>query len=119
MATHIYAAGYGGAIWLIIGLVSGDLEAWDSRLYWAVGFPALMIGSAVLGWLFSEKSWRWGAWLGGGQAVMAIITALIKGSGFGLIPLSLILFMALSVPFILLSATGGVLRRKCLQEKDV
>jgi hypothetical protein len=117
MYAKIYTAIYGAAIWLVIALVAMRPEAWDNMYYWSFGYPALLLGALVFGWALPGRPWRWGAWIGLGHALTAILCMLIGGSDFGLIPISLLLFMALTLPLMVFSLMGGIVKKVYLERK--
>ena len=85
----------GGAIlWLVTRAVSGRNEAWDSSLYWTAAYPFTIVLAGILGYSAPSKPWRWALAVMLVQAVVLAITA----SGFGLLPLGLIMFAILALP---------------------
>jgi len=91
------AAVIGGAVlWLATMGLSGRTEAWDSPLYWSAAYPLAIVLAGVLGYRVPEKPWRWGLAVMLVQAVVLALTA----SGFGLLPLGLIMFAILALPAI-------------------
>jgi drug/metabolite transporter (DMT)-like permease len=110
MRIDLFAAVYGAALWLAMSLVTGRAEAWDNMLYWEFGLPALLLGAIVCGWIVPIRSWRWGAWMSGGQAVMGIVLGLIYNLSLNMLPLGIVLFVILSLPLMLASHGGGAAR---------
>jgi hypothetical protein len=91
------AAIVGGAVlWLVTTGVTGNREAWDSSVYWAVAYPLAIGLAGGLGYWVPEKPWRWGLAAMLAQAVMLALA----GSDFSLLPLGLILFSILALPAI-------------------
>ena len=89
--------------------LTGKTEAWDSSFYWMITYPIAIVASGTLGYLFPDKPWRWGLLIMLVQPVVMVITA----SGFGLLPLGLILFGILSIPAVLIStALAGLSKRQ-------
>ena len=87
-------------------MLSGRREAWDSALYWTVAYPmAVALGGAV-GYLATDRPWRWGLTIMIAQAVTLAVTTL----SFGLLPLGLVLFSVLAVPPMLAAHLGAWLR---------
>jgi len=81
-------------LWLVTTTVSGRNEAWDSPLYWTVAYPLAIALAGSLGYSAPNKPWRWALAVMLVQAVALAITA----SGFGLLPLGLIVFAVLALP---------------------
>ena len=86
----------GALLWLLTTALSGRTEAWDSALYWTVAYPLAIVLAGVLGYQAPERPWRWGLAVMLVQAVVLALTA----SGFGLLPLGLIMFAVLALPAI-------------------
>jgi hypothetical protein len=94
--AYLVAIGGGAVLWLATAQISGRREAWDSSLYWTIAYPLAVCLAGALGYWVPERPWRWGL------AVMlfqAVVLA-FSGSGFGLLPLGLILFGVLALPAI-------------------
>jgi hypothetical protein len=92
--AYAISALIGAVIWIAVTLASGRREAWDSGLYWTMGYPAGIAAAAVLGWMAPARAWRWGVTLMLAQAVALAAMA----NSWGLLPLGLILFGILSLP---------------------
>ena len=75
-------------------LLTGRREAWDAAAYWTMAYPAGIVVSAVLGYLATDRAWRWGLVLMLAQAV----TLAVLARDFGLLPLGLVLFGVLALP---------------------
>lgn len=101
------AAIAGGAIlWFATAGISGKTEAWDSPFYWMITYPLAIGLAGGLGYWIPEKPWRWGLTVMLVQAVVLVIT----GSGFGLLPLGLILFSILAFPAIIFAHITAKIR---------
>ena len=105
---YAIAIAAGATSWLGVGIVSGRSEAWDSPLYWSVAYPLLIAIAAVLGYRHPERPWRWALAMLLVQPVILAATA----SGFGLLPLGLILFAFLSLPAVAAAFIGARLSRR-------
>jgi len=84
----------GAVLWQATATISGKTEAWDDSVYWSVTYPLSILLAGWLGYQFPEKPWRWGYAIMFGQAGMMLLFS----SGFGLLPLGLILFGLLALP---------------------
>lgn len=92
-------------VWVMVSLVSGRREAWDSSLYFQIGLPALCLTSAVMGYVAPRRAWRWGAVPLAAQTAWMLVTL-----GLGnLWPLGLVAGGVLAVPPILASRFGAFL----------
>lgn len=108
--AYAIAAATGAGLWLAVMLISGRREAWDSPLYWMAAYPAGIAVAGVLGYLAPVRPWRWSLALMSAQAV----TMTLAASSFGLLPLGLIMFGALSLPGAAVAAFAAAARRRAL-----
>ncbi|MGE3152851.1 MAG: hypothetical protein AB7G48_04850 [Nitrospiraceae bacterium] len=44
---------------LVISIVTGRKEAWDSEVYFSVGIPIMCALIFAIGYRFPERAWRW------------------------------------------------------------
>jgi hypothetical protein len=107
VAYSVAIAG-GALLWLLTMALSGRTEAWDSTLYWSLAYPLAIVLAGVLGYRVPEKPWRWGLAVMLVQAVVLALTA----SGFGLLPLGLIMFAILALPPIGSAALAARIRMR-------
>lgn len=98
----------GVVFWTAMAIVGGRSEPWDSGLYWVAGYPLGLLLAGVLGALFPHRPWRWG--LAFTFAQMPVILA--GGSGFGLLPLGIVLMAILAVPPMLTAKLGAWLHAR-------
>ena len=98
-------AGAGG--WVLISLVSGRREAWDSELYFSWFLPALVVLVAVLGFLTPARPWRWGLVPFVAQAVILVA----QNPSANLLPLGVIVLLVLGVSYIVPAWCGAAFRR--------
>ena len=108
----LLAAAAGAAVEIIVSLATGRREAWDSSAYWAIGYPALVLVSALLGALWPVRAWR----LGFVAAIAQMLTMLLRSGDGSLWPLGLILGAALGVPCALAADAGRRLRSRARRE---
>lgn len=97
----------GLVLWAATSALSGRREPWDWSGYWTVSYPLALLLAGVLGALFPQRPWRWALVVIFSQ----MIVMLFGGSGFGLLPLGLILLGVLSLPAIAVAKLGARLRR--------
>jgi peptidoglycan/LPS O-acetylase OafA/YrhL len=96
----------GTTLWLTTSAIGGKREPWDSSIYWTVTYPAAIALAGLLGYVFPERPWRWAVIVIFMQAAVMVIA----GSGFGLLPLGLILLTVLSLPAVVLAKLAAKLR---------
>ena len=75
-ATIAVAVFTGVLLELGIHALSGRGEAWDSPQFWTIGLPAVLLVSAVLGFLARRRDWLWTF-----AIVPAQVTTMMVGSG--------------------------------------
>ena len=102
----VLAIAAGVSVEILVSLASGRREAWDSSAYWVAGYPALILVSALLGWLWPGGAWR----LGFLAAIAQVLTMMRRTGDASLWPLGLLLGAALGVPCALAADAGRRLR---------
>ena len=105
--AHVLSGVAGLALWAMTAGVTGKREPWDANTYWTVSYPLAIFGSAVLGFLFPQRAWRWAATL----MLMQFVVMITMGSGLGLWPLGLIVLAILTAPAALAGVLAARLRR--------
>lgn len=98
----------GAVLWLGTAAIGGRNEAWDSPLYWSVTYPLCIALATALGYVEPTRPARWALAV---MLVQPVVMILTSGSGFGLLPLGLMLFAVLSLPPVLGAYVGAWLRR--------
>ena len=93
----------GALVWIVVSKVSGRREAWDSSLYFSVGYPVICLLSLALGYFAPAQSWRWGVAPFAGQFVWLLLS---QGPG-NLLPLGIFAFAVISVPAIVAAKIGA------------
>ncbi len=106
--AYVVAAISGVLLWIGTATLGGRQEAWDSSLYWSAAYPLAIAIAAGLGYLATERPWRWGLVIMLAQAVALAAAA----SSFGLLPLGLIMFGVLAVPPMLVARLAARLRAR-------
>ena len=110
LLAHVLSAMAGLALWAVTAEVTGKREPWDTGIYWTVSYPLAVIGSALLGFLFPQRPWRWAAMV----MLMQFVVMIAMGSGLGLWPLGLIVLAVLAAPAALAAVLAAKLRRSAL-----
>ena len=98
----------GIVLWFAGAATSGQREAWDSGLYWALFYPLAIAASALLGYLFPERPWRWAVVLFAAQFVAMVLRSGEIGS---LAPLGLVMFGILALPAVFAASLAARLKR--------
>lgn len=107
--SYIIALAGGAFLWLSVAWISGQAEAWDSPLYWKLGYPLSVLLAGALGFACPVRPWRWGLAV---LLVQPVVMALTSGGGFGLLPLGLFLFGVLALPAVVVAGFGARLRAR-------
>jgi hypothetical protein len=101
--------GIGVALEIVVSLVSGRREAWDSGFYWTVGLPAALLASVGIGWKSHERDWFATILIVPAQVTAMMVRSLEIG---GLFPLTVALSAILSAPFVGAAWLGSLLRSR-------
>jgi len=109
----LIAAVVGAALWVAVSMMSGRGEAWDSSAYWALAYPLAILVSALLGYFYPERTWRWPLVLFAAQFVAMVVRSSELG---GLWPLGLVMFGILSLPAVLAARLAARLGRRSADE---
>jgi hypothetical protein len=104
-SAYALASVVGAATWLTVSTIGGRREAWDSDLYFSVALPAIGVLTALLGFLFPQRAWRWAFVPFGGQAMVA----LLQNPTGGLLPLGFIVFGFFGVACLIPAYVGAKL----------
>ena len=88
-------------------LVSGRREAWDSPVFWTTGLPVAALIALVIGYVAAGTDWLWTAIIAPSQ----VLTMMVRNGEFGsLWPLTLVLSIILSAPFVAVAFIGSRFR---------
>jgi hypothetical protein len=94
---------------LVLGVLSGRREAWDSAQYWTIGLPLAIVAAAAIGFYSRGTDWLWTALIVPGQ----VLTMMVKsGEIGGLWPLTVMFSAILSAPFVLVAFVASRFRRE-------
>ena len=99
----------GIAVWIGIGIISGNTEAWDSPLYWKIGVPFLALIAFIIGLIHPKAPYRWGITQGLSQSVVIFLQGLYFGYSMNLYPPSIIVNIIISIPSIISAYLGMTL----------
>lgn len=108
----VISAVIGAGIWLVISLLTGKQEAWDSSYYFLYGLPLMAVVTGALGFVCPVRPWRWGGMIMVSQALIAIL----QNPMANLLPLGLVVFAVLSLPLILTAHIGAFIRNKVIRK---
>jgi hypothetical protein len=102
----------GATLWLVSSVLTGKHEAWDAALYWSVFYPAAILISAVLGYTYPDRSWRWALILFESQA---LAMGIHNGELGNLWPLGMVLFAVIAFPAVIAATLTSRLSRSKLK----
>ena len=119
LATGLVLAATGFVVWTGLsfwGGVGDEIfrlrEAWDTRAYFVVGVPAMMIAVTAAAFHVPERIWRWPIWLVGGHQVGVLFVGLGMQSGLSLVILTLLIAVLLAAFFTVPALFGSILARR-------
>lgn len=101
--AYLIAAGVGLAIWIVLPLVTGEPEAWNSSLYYKVAIPALTIICGILGFTVPDRWWHWGFVVTSAQVSFMVA----KWPTSNLLPPAVVFLLLLSIPYFVSSFLGS------------
>jgi hypothetical protein len=101
--------GIGVALEVVVSLVSGRREAWDSGFYWTVGFPFTLLASVAMGWMSERRDWVATILIVPAQVATMMVRSLEIG---GLFPITVALSAILSAPFVAAAWLGSLMRSR-------
>ncbi len=105
---HLISIIVGFAVCIVITVMTGKKEAWDSELYFTIGIPFMCIAMLLISGHWPQKTWRWAFSMAIGQSI-AIAMA---GNSLSLWPLSIIAMTLCSIPqFITGLVTSKIVKR--------
>lgn len=111
---HVIAIGSGILLWVIIPLVTGNLEAWSENIYFLFGMPLLVFECFLLGYILTKCYWwYWGVEISLSQAIFIIA----KWPTSNLLPFAFIFLALLAFPYLLASYIGSRVRQVCDRRK--
>lgn len=111
LAGYLTVAMAGLAFWKLANVVQGTSEPWDSPHYLGFYFAALGL-SAAFGFLFNERSWRWGIIVVFAQfPIMQVDSPPAVGANMW--PVGLVFLAFLALPAAAASTAGAQLRNLC------
>ncbi len=105
----LISAAVAAGTWMGIRIWDGRTEAWDSSLYWSVGFPFMLIAVLLIAIKWPEKPWRYGLVV---MATQAFVGAIPAFPNLQIWPLSLIMFFILSLPLVVTASIGSIVRKR-------
>jgi len=110
----VLAALTGVLLEVVVHLVTGRNEAWDSPVFWTTGLPVALVASFAIGLLAKGRAWLATLVVAPGQVAAMTIRA---GDVGNLWPLAVALSAFLSAPFVAASFAGSKLRSVTRRKK--
>jgi hypothetical protein len=103
LRPYFIALGAGAALWTITAVATRRIEPWDAGAYWTVSYPLAIVLAAALGYGYPQRPWRWAVAI----VFMQVPVMLLRGAGFGLLPLGMALLAVLCVPPVVLAGVAA------------
>jgi hypothetical protein len=103
----------GAIVWFIFESAISTSGLTSGFSYWWAGYAIMFLAAGLLGYLFSQRPWRWGIYI----IIAHVVVASLRSKGdHSMLPLELIFFGFLAVLFVLASYLGAWLSRKLGQQ---
>jgi hypothetical protein len=109
LAPLTIAAMAGAALFAVAALLIAKREPWDASLYWAVFYPASILVSALLGYGYPQRPWRWAIVLFEAQF---LATCVRNGELGNLWPFGMLLFAVIALPAVAAAHLAARLSRR-------
>ncbi|MGZ5194944.1 MAG: hypothetical protein ACXWJM_07035 [Ramlibacter sp.] len=109
LAPAAVAAVAGVALFAVAAVLTGKREPWDASLYWAVFYPASILVSALLGYVYPQRPWRWAIVLFEAQFLAMCIRT---GELGNLWPFGMALFAVVALPAVAAAHLAARLSRQ-------
>lgn len=99
----------GAFVWFMFESVIGTAGLTSGFSSWWLGYAAMFVAAGLLGYLYSQRPWRWGLYM----IVAHVSVASLRSEGdHSMLPLELIFFGLLATFFILAGYLGAWLSLK-------
>lgn len=111
--AYVVSSLAGLTIWVLFSLYSQGSEVWDSTVYWTLGVPAVLVASAVLGYVWGDRPWRWSCTVVATQCIPIFLPGLWQGFA-PLLPVGICFAVGLCIlaaPFAYAGSAARMLRR--------
>jgi hypothetical protein len=92
----------GVAIEVLIGMLAGRREAWDSGIFWVVGMPVLIVSAYV----FGTAAGRRPVPIGYAPFAGVLVAMLLKTGAGSMLPLGIVLLAFLGLPGVMAAWLG-------------
>ena len=119
LATGLMLAATGFVVWTGLSIWGGMgeemfrlREAWDTRAYFGIGVPIMVIAVTAAAFHVPERIWRWPLWLVAGHQAGVLFVGLGMQSGLSLIILTLMIAVLLAAFFTVPALFGSILARR-------
>ena len=103
LRPYSIAIGAGAVLWTITAVATRRIEPWDAGAYWTISYPFAIALAGALGYFYPQRPWRWAVAI----IFMQVPVMLVRGAGFGLLPLGMVLLAVLCMPPILLAGAAA------------
>jgi hypothetical protein len=103
----IILSAIGLIVWIAIGKMSNEVEAWDSIQYYKIGLPIIFGASATAGFIEPKRPWRWGIFV----FVLQPVALLIQSGEVSLVLVGIFFFFIFIAVAIGFAYIGSMLRK--------
>lgn len=105
----------GMVVWVAISLSTNKKEAWDTEIFWSIGFPLMLLFNAIAGFIDPKKVMMKGLISVSLQPIAMMVDAGEIGSMF---PLGIIVFGFMGMLFSLGGVVGSFLKIKFFSQQN-
>jgi uncharacterized membrane protein YfcA len=100
---------FGSVVWFAFRKITGEHDPQGHIDYWKYGYPILVLGAGILSFFFTERPWRWAAYI----ILMQVILGLTLARGdLNLLPIGLIFHAIITIPAVISGYFGAWLRKR-------
>ena len=104
----------GGAVEIVIGQLTNHKEAWDTGLYWTLGWPAMVVAACGIGFLAR----RGAVAIGYAPFAVQFVVMMMKTGGGNMWPLGLVFMALLGLSGVAGAVVGSHLGKRILGPAD-
>ena len=108
MWASLVSLGVGAATWIVVAIVGGRREAWDSELYFVVVLPVIALTAGLVSYKVPTRTWRWAMFPFAAQAIVMFVQEPMGN----LLPIGLITFLIFGAVCLIPARIGALAGRK-------
>jgi CDP-diglyceride synthetase len=114
IAVNTALAVGGMIVWIVIAMITGQNEPWDTDLFWSYGLSTMLALNAIAAFIDPVQRVLKGIW---SVALQPVALAFMSGEVGSMFPLGLIVFLVLGLGYSLGGVLGSFVKRRFFFEK--